>query len=76
MVGYAYVFIFFQKENIFTVPNLLGVIRIGLTPYVGYLVLKGEFHWACYVFAFAGFTDLVRWCKRQQLNRAHQLDVA
>lgn len=52
-------FALFQKENIFTIPNLLCVIRIGLTPYVGYLVVSGQFPLACGVFAFAGFTDLV-----------------
>ncbi|OQV12905.1 putative cardiolipin synthase (CMP-forming) [Hypsibius exemplaris] len=58
------------KENIFTIPNFLCIIRIGLTPYVGYLVLNGEYNWACYIFAFAGFTDLLDgWIARRWVSQ-------
>ncbi|GAV00664.1 hypothetical protein RvY_11482-2 [Ramazzottius varieornatus] len=46
------------KENIFTIPNLLCVVRIGLTPYIGYLILHQDFRLACGVAFFAGLTDL------------------
>jgi hypothetical protein len=48
-----------QQENIFTIPNLLTTSRIALTPFIGYLVLHQNFHWACSLFVFAGLTDLV-----------------
>ena len=50
----------FQKENIFTVPNLLTFSRIVATPFLGYMVLHEHFHLSLGIFACAGITDLVR----------------
>ncbi|XP_055348815.1 probable cardiolipin synthase (CMP-forming) [Paramacrobiotus metropolitanus] len=47
------------KENIVTIPNLLCVARIGLTPVIGYFILNGNFSWACGTAAVAGATDLL-----------------
>jgi len=42
-----------------TVPNLLTVSRILLTPVIGYLVVHESFYMALGIFTFAGVTDLV-----------------
>lgn len=50
---------FSQKENVYTVPNLLCVSRIAMSPILGYLILEQDFHWALGVLTVAGITDLV-----------------
>ncbi|XP_060604879.1 cardiolipin synthase (CMP-forming)-like [Ruditapes philippinarum] len=47
------------KENIWTVPNLLTMSRILLTPVIGYLVVDQSFQVALGLFTFAGLTDLL-----------------
>uniref|UniRef100_A0AC34GFD5 Cardiolipin synthase n=1 Tax=Panagrolaimus sp. ES5 TaxID=591445 RepID=A0AC34GFD5_9BILA len=47
------------KDNIMTIPNGLCILRIGLTPIIGYLVVQNQFMPACALFAFAGMTDLL-----------------
>ncbi|CAH1262733.1 CRLS1 [Branchiostoma lanceolatum] len=46
-------------ENIFTVPNLLCAVRIGLTPVISFLVINNDFTWAMALFGLAGITDLL-----------------
>ncbi|XP_050729007.1 cardiolipin synthase (CMP-forming)-like [Eriocheir sinensis] len=48
-----------ERENIWTVPNLLCVGRIGLSPYLCHLVLAADHHWALGLFLLAGTTDLL-----------------
>jgi cardiolipin synthase len=52
----------FQRENVWTVPNILCVGRIIASPYLGYLIIQGNFPLAIAVFAFAGVTDMVSFC--------------
>lgn len=47
------------KENVFTVPNGLCILRIGLAPVLAYLVLDGSYTSALGIFLFAGVTDLL-----------------
>uniref|UniRef100_A0A914PA07 cardiolipin synthase (CMP-forming) n=1 Tax=Panagrolaimus davidi TaxID=227884 RepID=A0A914PA07_9BILA len=47
------------KDNIMTIPNGLCILRISLTPVIGYLVVQNQFMAACGLFAFAGMTDLL-----------------
>ncbi|XP_067119544.1 probable cardiolipin synthase (CMP-forming) [Centruroides vittatus] len=47
------------KENVLTVPNGLSVLRITLTPVLGYLVINGNYFSALGIFIFAGITDLL-----------------
>ena len=47
------------QENIWTIPNLLCLIRITASPYLGYLVLAEEYLWAFGLVAGAAVTDLV-----------------
>lgn len=48
-----------QRENIWTIPNLLCVSRIALSPYLCHLVLAADHQWALGLFLLAGTTDLV-----------------
>ena len=47
------------KENVWTIPNALCVIRIALTPVLAYCVVSSQFGIALSIFAVAGITDLV-----------------
>jgi cardiolipin synthase len=47
------------KDNIMTIPNGLCILRIALTPVVGYWVVQNHFFAACALFTFAGITDLL-----------------
>lgn len=47
------------QENIVTVPNLLSVCRIALSPLTGYLVLEGTHSLALGLFTLVGLTDVV-----------------
>lgn len=48
-----------QRENIFTIPNLLCVGRIAMSPYLGYVIIEGDFTLAMGLMIAAGLTDLV-----------------
>jgi len=47
------------KENIFTYPNGLSLLRIISTPFIGYFVLQQYYLQSLIIFVFAGLTDLV-----------------
>lgn len=49
----------FQRENIYTIPNLLCVSRIVISPYLGLLVVQQNYNLALAVLGFAALTDLV-----------------
>ncbi|XP_030635493.1 cardiolipin synthase (CMP-forming) [Chanos chanos] len=46
-------------ENPWTIPNFLCMMRIGLSPVLGYLIMEQYFHMSLGLFAFAGATDLL-----------------
>lgn len=48
-----------MSEAVFTVANVLTVLRMGMTPFLVILVLQGQFVWALVVFVTAGLTDLL-----------------
>lgn len=50
----------FQKENPFTIPNVLCIARIAMSPYLGYVILQDNYTLAIGLLVFAGITDLVR----------------
>jgi cardiolipin synthase len=47
------------KDNAYTIPNGLCILRIAMTPVIGTLVVYAHYPLACGLFAFAGFTDLL-----------------
>lgn len=48
-----------ERENIFTIPNLLCVARSFLAPYIGYVIVQENYQLAIGLLVFAGLTDLV-----------------
>lgn len=48
-----------ERENIFTIPNFLTVGRGILSPYIGYVIVQGEFSLAMCLLVAAGITDLL-----------------
>uniref|UniRef100_A0A182R230 cardiolipin synthase (CMP-forming) n=1 Tax=Anopheles funestus TaxID=62324 RepID=A0A182R230_ANOFN len=47
-----------ERENIATIPNLLCIGRIVASPYLGYVIVQGEFRLAMGMLIVAGLTDL------------------
>ena len=48
-----------QKEDIYTIPNMLSMTRLALSPYIGYSIIQGNYKVALGVFGVAAITDLV-----------------
>lgn len=48
-----------MSEDIVTVPNLLTIVRLALTPYIGYLVCTAQFIPAVSLLFIAAITDLL-----------------
>ncbi|XP_037946802.1 probable cardiolipin synthase (CMP-forming) [Teleopsis dalmanni] len=59
-----------ERENILTIPNMLTMGRAFLSPYIGYVIVQGDFSLAMSLLAVAGITDLLdgqiarRWPKQ------------
>jgi cardiolipin synthase (CMP-forming) len=47
-----------ERENIFTIPNWLCVGRIVMSPYLGYVIVQGDFSLGMGLMVIAGLTDL------------------
>lgn len=48
-----------MHEPVFTIANVLTLLRMGMTPFLVILVLQGEHGWALVVFVVAGTTDVL-----------------
>ena len=48
-----------KRENIYTIPNALCVLRIGMTPFIVLYIAQSHFAWSLAVFVLAGFSDLL-----------------
>ncbi|XP_013139230.1 PREDICTED: probable cardiolipin synthase (CMP-forming) [Papilio polytes] len=48
-----------ERENVFTIPNMLCVARITMSPYLGYVILQDNYNLALGLLVFAGVTDLL-----------------
>ncbi|XP_050293992.1 probable cardiolipin synthase (CMP-forming) isoform X2 [Anthonomus grandis grandis] len=48
-----------EKENIYTIPNFLCIARMVASPYLGLLIIQGNFDFALGVLGFAAVTDLL-----------------
>ncbi|XP_042223694.1 cardiolipin synthase (CMP-forming)-like isoform X3 [Homarus americanus] len=63
-----------ERENIWTVPNLLCVSRIAFSPVLVHLVVSSNYSWALGLFMLAGFTDLLDgWIARTFPGQASNL---
>jgi len=47
-----------ERENIFTIPNGLCIGRIIMSPYLGYVIVQGDYSLAMGLMVAAGLTDL------------------
>ncbi|KAJ0173710.1 hypothetical protein K1T71_010859 [Dendrolimus kikuchii] len=48
-----------EREKMFTIPNVLCVTRIVMSPYLGYVILQENYYMAMGMLLFAGVTDLL-----------------
>uniref|UniRef100_A0A336MPK4 cardiolipin synthase (CMP-forming) n=1 Tax=Culicoides sonorensis TaxID=179676 RepID=A0A336MPK4_CULSO len=48
-----------ERENVLTIPNLLTVSRIFVTPYLGYVIVQGDFQFAMGILAVAAISDML-----------------
>lgn len=48
-----------ERENVFTIPNLLCVGRGLLAPYLGYVIVEQHYTLGMGLLVFAGITDIV-----------------
>ncbi|XP_076756884.1 cardiolipin synthase [Xylocopa sonorina] len=63
-----------EKENIWTVPNLLCMGRIVISPYFSYLILSQDYQIALWLLVVAGFSDLADgWIARTWTSQASKL---
>lgn len=47
-----------ERENVATIPNLLCIGRIVMSPYLGYVIVQSEFSLAMGMLVVAGLTDM------------------
>lgn len=63
-----------EKENIWTIPNLLCMGRIVTSPFLSYLILSQDYQIALWLLAFAGLSDLADgWIARTWTSQASKL---
>lgn len=63
-----------ERENIWTVPNLLCMGRIVTAPFLSYLILSQDYQIALWLLAFAGVSDLADgWIARTWTSQASKL---
>lgn len=48
-----------ERENVMTIPNLLCLGRVALTPYLGYVIVQGDFTLGMGILVVAGITDML-----------------
>lgn len=63
-----------ERENVLTIPNLLCISRIVISPFLGYLILQSNFLMALGVFVFASISDLLDgWIARNFESQASKM---
>lgn len=63
-----------ERENIYTIPNILCVARIAMSPYLGYVILQGNYDFAMGLLVFAGVTDLLDgWIARKWKSQSTKM---
>ena len=58
------------SSRVFTIPNLVSLLRLAMVPVFAVLIVVGEDVWALAVLAFSGFTD---WLDGVLARRLHQV---
>ncbi|XP_063992079.1 probable cardiolipin synthase (CMP-forming) [Diachasmimorpha longicaudata] len=63
-----------ERENIWTIPNLLCIGRIISTPCLSYLIVSHDYQVALWLLGFAGLTDFIDgWIARTWTSQASKL---
>ncbi|KAL0118183.1 hypothetical protein PUN28_009091 [Cardiocondyla obscurior] len=63
-----------ERENIWTIPNMLCMGRIITSPFLSYLILSQDYQIALWLLAFAGLSDLADgWIARTWTSQASKL---
>ncbi|XP_046401889.1 probable cardiolipin synthase (CMP-forming) [Ischnura elegans] len=63
-----------ERENIWTIPNILCATRIILSPCLGYLIIQNSFGIALGIFVYAGVTDMLDgWIARNYKGQSSKL---
>ncbi|KAL1487998.1 hypothetical protein ABEB36_015377 [Hypothenemus hampei] len=62
------------KENIYTIPNLLCISRMVASPFLGMLIVQGNFNFALGLLGFAAVTDLLDgWIARTWISQSSKM---
>jgi len=65
---------YMERENVYTIPNLLCISRILLSPYLGILIINANFDLALGILGIAAVTDLLDgWIARTWEGQASKL---
>lgn len=63
-----------ERENVMTIPNLLCVGRAALAPYLGYVIIQGDYSLAMGLLVAAGISDLLDgWIARGWPSQASKM---
>ncbi|XP_051166582.1 probable cardiolipin synthase (CMP-forming) [Leptopilina boulardi] len=66
--------LYIERENIWTIPNLLCITRIVTSPYLSYLIVSQDYKVALWFLGFAGLSDLADgWIARTWTSQASKL---
>ncbi|MFD6179076.1 MULTISPECIES: CDP-alcohol phosphatidyltransferase family protein [unclassified Isoptericola] len=61
------------SSRVFTIPNLVSLLRLALVPVFAVLIVVGEDVWALAVLAFSGFTDWLDGVLARRLDQVTRL---
>nr|CAD7263374.1 unnamed protein product [Timema shepardi] len=63
-----------ERENIWTIPNLLCILRIGFSPLLGYFIVQSDFNLALALLTLAGISDVLDgWIARTFQSQASKM---
>ncbi|EEB18423.1 cdp-diacylglycerol--glycerol-3-phosphate 3-phosphatidyltransferase, putative [Pediculus humanus corporis] len=63
-----------ERENVYTIPNLICVTRIGLSPLLGYLIISENFEYALAFMVIAGISDWIDgWVARNYKSQSSKI---
>ncbi|XP_033216518.1 probable cardiolipin synthase (CMP-forming) [Belonocnema kinseyi] len=66
--------LYIERENIWTIPNLLCITRIVTSPYLSYLIVSHDYKVALWLLGFAGLSDMADgWIARTWTSQASKL---
>ncbi|KAK6635805.1 hypothetical protein RUM44_001059 [Polyplax serrata] len=63
-----------ERENVYTIPNLICLARIGLSPLLGYLIVSEKFEYALTFMVVAGLSDWIDgWVARNYKSQCSKI---